>query len=177
MNKINSYNPEIIKFAALKPWLRWTALAFSVLIFSINISSIKTGEHSITAMVIGAVFLFASLYENSWQFNLNEKTAVLKRGLIFLAKKRLINFSAIHSITVDTFKQPARFGTFTQIYMKLTDGETIIIDRDKTKALQREIERIAEVQELIRKNNEQKAEDFFNAVAADILNTDTENKS
>ncbi len=173
MNTADKTKTEIINFPALKPWLRWTAFAFSVLLFGVNLSSIKTGEYSVVAMVIACIFLFASLYENSWQFNLKEKTATLKRGFIFLSKKRVIHFSSIFGITVDTFKQPARFGTFTQIYMKLVDGELLVIDRDKTKALQREIDLIAEVQEIVQKEKEKAGKDFFDAVAADILNTDS----
>ena len=53
--------------------------------------------------------------------------------------------------------------------MVLLDGKTIVIDNDKTKFLQKQLEEIAEVQDIIRRQNNKKAEDFFNAVAADIL--------
>ena len=82
----------------------------------------------------------------------------------------MINFSVIHSIEVETFKRPARFGTFTEVKMILLDGKTIVIDNDKTKMLKRELEELKEVQDIIRRKNDNAAEDFFNAVAADILN-------
>lgn len=169
MGKIENNKPVIIKFDALKLWLRLTAFGFAALILGVNIYAITEREHSVVAIIFGILFLFTAFYENSWQFDLEKKIAVRKYGIIFLYKKRLINFSEIFSITVDTFKQPARFGTFTQIYMKLIDGEVISIDRDKTRTLQKEIEEIETVRELIKKNNNKKAQDFLDAVAADIL--------
>ena len=56
--------------------------------------------------------------------------------------------------------------------MILLDGKTIVIDNDKTKVLQKQLEEIAEVQDIIRRKHHKKAEDFFNAAAADILKED-----
>lgn len=169
MGNIEHNKPAIIKFEVLKLWLRLAALGFASLILGVNIYAIKAGEHSAIAIIFGILFLFTALYENSWQFDLEKKIAMHKYGIIFLYKKRLINFSEIFNITVDTFKQPARFGTFTRIYMKLVDGEVISIDGDKTRNLQKEIEEIEEVRLMIKKNNDKKVQDFSEAVGADIL--------
>lgn len=167
MGTIANNKPAIIKFDALKLLLRLAAFGFAALILGVNIYAIKGGEYSVIAIVFGILFLFTAFYENAWHFDLEKKIAVRKYGLIFLYKKRVVNFSEIFSITVDTFKQPARFGTFTQIYMKLVDGEVILLDRDKTRNLQKEIEEIEMLRELIKKNNDKKAQDFLDA--ADIL--------
>lgn len=160
---------KIVKFAALKLWIRMSALVIGGAIFYLNISSMKDGQYSIIALIFGAVFLAAGLFENSWYFNVTKEQAIQKTGIFFFPKTKIINFSAIHSIEIETFKRPARFGTFTEVKMILLDGKTIVIDNDKTKVLQRQLEEIAEVQDIIRLQNHKKAEDFFNAVAADIL--------
>ncbi|UTC66347.1 MULTISPECIES: hypothetical protein [unclassified Treponema] len=161
---------KIVKFFTLKLWIRISALIVGGAIFYLNISSMKDGQYSIIALIFGALFLAAALFENSWYFNITKKQAIQKAGIFFFPKTKIINFSEIHAIEIETFKRPARFGTFTEVKMILLDGKTIVIDNDKTKFLQRQLEELAEVQDAIRHQNDKKAEDFFNAVAADILN-------
>lgn len=160
---------DIVKFVSIKLWLRLLSLFFASSMLFVNISSIKDGNYSIVAIVFGIIFLLISLYENAWTFNLSTQKAIQKKGLIFFFKKREINFSAIHSVNIDTFKRPARLSSFTQIDIKLLDGERILIDRDTTKSLKEQIIGMTEVQRIIKKENEKVAEDFFNAVVDDIL--------
>ena len=160
----NRQKDKIIKFIALKIWMRISALFIGGAIFYLNLSAMKDGQYSIIALIFGALFLAAGLFESSWYFNITKSQAVQKTGLFFFPKTKTINFSAIHSIEVYTFKRPMRLGTFTEVKMILLDGKTIVIDSDKTK-----LEEITEVQDAIRLQNHKKAEDFFNADAADIL--------
>ena len=168
----NPQKDRIVKFFTLKLWLRISALVIGGAIFYLNISSMKEGEYSIIALIFGTLFLAAGLFENSWYFNITKEQAIQKAGIFFFPKTKIINFSAIHSIEIETFKRPARFGTFTEVKMVLLDGKTIVIDNDKTKFLQKQLEEIAEVQDVIRRQNNKKAENFFNAAAADILKED-----
>lgn len=161
---------RIVKFVTVKLWLRLLAIIIGSIILYLNFTTISEGQYSILAIIFGLVFLTAGLTENSWYFNITKEEAVQKKGIIFFPKTTAINFSVIHSIQVETFKRPARFGTFTEVKIVLLDGKTIVIDNDKTKMLQRQLEEFKEVQEIIRRKNDKKAEDFFNAVAADILN-------
>lgn len=163
-------NDRIVKFVTVKLWLRLLAVIIGSIILYLNFKTIAEGQYSIVAIIFGLIFLIAGLIENSWYFNITKEEAVQKKGIILFPKTTVISFSVIHSIEVETFKRPARFGTFTEVKMILLDGKTIVIDNDKTKMLKRELEELKEVQDIIRRKNDNAAEDFFNAIAADILN-------
>lgn len=160
---------DIIQFISLKLWLRISSIGFSCLVIFINVAGIKTGEYSLFILLLAILFLLAGFYENSWQFNLTEKTVTHKKGFVFLYKKTRINFSVINDISIETFKRPAHFSSFTEIRMKLIDGQEFVIDRDKTKLLEENALRLSELQDAIKREKEKKAQEFFNAVASDIL--------
>ncbi len=143
----------IIKFYFLKPWLRIVTLICGGSMLIANLIMLRGGSYSIVSLILGLVIFIAGLIESSWEFDLEKKHAIQKKGLIFLAKKTIIKFSVINSLTIDTYKQPARWGTFTEIYMLLEDGKKIAVDRDKTKRLDKEIANISIIQDTIRKEH------------------------
>ncbi len=147
------YADVVVKFSFLKLWLRVLALLFGGGILLANSLAFFGGEYSIISIIFGGFFFLAGLFDNSWEFDVRKKQAIQKKGLVFLPKKRIINFSAIHEIKIETFKQPARLGTFTDIFIVLKDGKEFVIDRDKTKRLTEELEGIAIVQDVIRREN------------------------
>ena len=150
MKREKDVTEKKIRFITLKPWLRIFTCGFSILVFSVNAASIKTGLYSIPIMTASLLFLFAGLYENTWEFDLTKRRAVRKTGLIFLTKKRIINFSAIYKINTETFSLPMRRDSYTEITMYLSDGEKVIIEKDKTHNLQMQLEGLAEVRRLIK---------------------------
>lgn len=162
-------NNSIIKFKALQLWLRLVSFGFGALILGINLYAMKDGLHSVVAIILGILFVCASIYENSWSFDKDKQIAIQKYGTLLLSKKRIIKFSEIFGLTTETFKQPARISSLTQINMRLVDGTVIVIDRDKTKNLEDQIFQIEELQMIIKRNNEKAAQDFIDAVTADIL--------
>ncbi len=143
----------VIKFKFLKLWLRILTLVCGGAMLMVNLIQLKSGSYSIVSLILGLIIFITGLIENSWEFDLNKKQAIHKMGFILFPKKILIDFSVINSLNIDTYKQPARWGTFTEIYMLLEDGKKIAIDRDKTKRLDKEIEHIAIIQDSIRQEN------------------------
>ncbi len=141
---------SLIKFRFLKLWLRILTLIFGAGMIAVNILTYNTERYSIVSLIIGIIFLSISLIENSWEFDLTKKQAIQKKGFILFPKKTRIKFSVINSLTIETYKQPARWGTFTEIYMFLEDGKKITIGKDKTKRLDKEIANVAIIQDLIR---------------------------
>ena len=168
MKKEKNGSKTRITFVTVRPLLRIFVSAFSLTALAVNAAAVTSGGHSVPIMVLSLVFLLAGLYENSWEFDLTQKQAVQRHGLIFLSKKRIIRFAAIHTITIETFGLPIKKGSYTQIGMYLTDGEKIVIEKDKTRNLQSQIDGLATVQSIIKADAEQAASDFFDSVAAEI---------
>ncbi len=144
---------NIVKFRFLKLWLRLLTLILGVAILASNLLGMPSGNYSFVALFFGIVFFIIGLIESSWDFNIDKKEVLYKSGLIFLNKKRRIKFSEINSISVDTFKQPARFSTFTEIHLLLKDGEKLTVERDKTKQLEDQISGMSVIQDIIHQDN------------------------
>ncbi len=150
---ISTNKDNIVRFHFLKLWLRLLSLVLGSAILASNLLALSSGNYSFIAIFFGAVFFIIGLIESSWEFNIDKKEVLYKSGFIFFNKKRRIKFSEINSISIETFKQPARLSTFTEIYLLLKDGEKLIVDRDKTKQFENQISEMAIIQDIIRLDN------------------------
>lgn len=86
-------------------WFRIFFMIFAGIIFLGIITISKDSEHgSFVLPVCVAIFcIFASLYKESWIFDKTKKCIISQTGLLFINKRRIIDFSDVFQISVYSF--------------------------------------------------------------------------
>ncbi len=65
-------------------------------------------------LAVLAVAALAALYEERWTFDPAARAATFRFGLVFLAKRRTIDFAALETVEVETFVKGIRPGAETE---------------------------------------------------------------
>ncbi len=120
LNLILRRKTEDIMIFSPAPWFRILFLAFAVIVAVGIYSTASEGIDGsfIVPFIITAFCIAASLYEESWTFDRENKTVEYKHGLIFLNRKISMPFNEIESLELNIFLRGNR-----------SDGE---IDNDKS---------------------------------------------
>ncbi len=130
-------------------FLRTFNFCIAVFIFISNILGIKENSYSLVAIGVGIFCLLISCYQNLWIFQLDKKIILNKKGVFFLSRKQTFTFSEVSAILIEKYMRSAGKAEYTEISVQFKDGETQVIESEKTKKIKDKIEMAEELQRLI----------------------------
>lgn len=110
LNLVISRKGDDVMIFSPPPWFRVFFLIISVIMISGIVLNISEGGEriSIIAVVISLICIVASMYEESWTFNLQSRLIIFKTGLIFLNKETAISFDDVGSLSVSVVQRGGR---------------------------------------------------------------------
>lgn len=121
------------------PWgVRAAALAGAALVAA---ASFAGGPPALAGLVLAAVFLLGSLYDEQWAFDAKQRHVYFRLGLIGLGRTRRWDFDAVEALELSAFRRGTLPGTrpapgfrrgrpaFAVLSLRFRDGSSRVLER------------------------------------------------
>ena len=145
----NRNTESVVVFKSSPLLLKVMNFIISLFIIGSNIIGMQRGEYSVIAILVGVFCLAISTYQNIWKFDINKSIVCNRKGVLMFSKIVEYSFSEVSSLIIEKYNRAGRSSEYTEISIQFKDGEKVIIESDKTKRLEYEIEAVQRLQEII----------------------------